>query len=245
MTGPFAILEAARRLAEPDELVKFTLIYDGDLPSAGNKSKPIEASHIRNVFHDQLADLWDSHVILRQLARTARIWEGTIYDGTRHRQMPGKLPDYTDPIRPPNRDLFPATPYEVDLCEPIAIPNVGGFVPLVRNSLHLSCFVDVLFLRHEEPFSLMRQGGDLDGRLKTLFDGLKMPNPKDEYKGHAPTADPLYVVLEDDALISDFSVKSGRLLGRGEKKKHAVRLTVDITIKVLRVCDQNQCLIGG
>ena len=85
----------------------------------------------------------------------------------------------------------------------------------------------------------------MDGRLKTLFDALKMPNPKDEYKGHAPIADPLYVVLEDDALISDFSIKSGRLLGRGAKRKHEVRLTVDITIKVLRVFDQNQCLIGG
>jgi hypothetical protein len=91
----------------------------------------------------------------------------------------------------------------------------------------------------------MRQGGDLDGRLKTLFDGLKMPNPKDAYKGLTPTADTLYVALEDDALVSDFSVKSGRLLGRGTKKKHEVRLTVDITVKVLRVFDQNQCLIGG
>jgi hypothetical protein len=122
---------------------------------------------------------------------------------------------------------------------------VGGFIPLVRHSLYLACAVDVLFLRHEEPFSLMRQGGDLDGRLKTLFDGLRMPGPNDEYKGHTPTADPLYVVLEDDALISDFSIKSGRLLGRGAKKKHQVRLTVDVTVKVLRVFDQNQCLTGG
>jgi hypothetical protein len=221
------------------------LIYDGDLPSAGNKSKPMEASHIRNVFHDQLADLWDSHVILRQLARTARVWEGTIFRGRHHEQMPTKLSDFTDPVRPPNQHSYPNPPYEVDLCEPIAVPNVGGFVPLVRHSLYLACAVDLLFLRHEEPFSLMRQGGDLDGRLKTLFDGLKMPNPKDEYKGLTPTADPLYVVLEDDALISDFSIKSGRLLGRGAKKKHEVRLTVDITVKVLRVFDQNQCLIGG
>ena len=52
--------------------MKFTLIYDGDLPSAGNKTQPVAASRIRNEFHDQLADLWTSHVILRQLARTAR-----------------------------------------------------------------------------------------------------------------------------------------------------------------------------
>jgi hypothetical protein len=115
----------------------------------------------------------------------------------------------------------------------------------VRNSLYLACGVDILFLRHEEPYNLMRQGGDLDGRIKTLFDGLKMPDPRSEYKGLNPTADPLYVVLEDDALISDISIKSGRLLGEKAKAKHAVRLTIDITIKVLRVFDQNQCLLGG
>jgi hypothetical protein len=101
---PFAILEATRRLAEPDELVKFTLIYDGDLPSAGNKSKPMEASHIRNVFHDQLADLWESHVIL---ARTARVWEGKIFGGSRLRQMPTKLSDYSDPNLPQTGNLTP------------------------------------------------------------------------------------------------------------------------------------------
>jgi hypothetical protein len=237
MTAPFAILEAARRLAEPEELVKFTLIFDGDLPSAGNKPRPIEASNIRNIFHDQLADLWENHVILRQLARTARVWPNVSFAAMRP-NTPKPLPDFNDPISAPQ-------PHEVDLCKPIEVPKVGRFIPLVRSSLYLSCAVDLLFLRHEEPFSLMRQGGDLDGRLKTLFDALKMPHPNDEYKGAAPTADPLYVVLEDDSLISDFSVKSGRLLGRGEKKKHAVRLTVDITVKVLRVCDQNQCLMSG
>jgi hypothetical protein len=123
-----------------------------------------------------------------------------------------------------------------------------------RRKLHSDCAqLSLSQLRRRCPVSTARRadvahalGGDLDGRLKTLFDALKMPDPKDPvYKGNPPTDDPLYVVLEDDALISDFSVKSGRLLGRGAKKKHEVRLTVDITIKVLRVFPQNQILIGG
>lgn len=235
--SPFAIIEAARRLAEPDELVKFTLIYDGDLPSSGNKPKPEFASAIRNVFHDQLADLWDSHIVMRQLARTARVYKNK-QDIIGPRSAITELSHFDEPIKP-------ATANQIDLCAPIPIPKVGDFIPLVRKSLYLACAVDILFLRHEEPFTLMQQGGDLDGRLKTLFDSLKMPNPRDAYRGMPPTADPLYVVLEDDALISDFSVKSGRLLGRGAKKKHEVRLTVDITVKVLRVFDPNQCLIGG
>jgi hypothetical protein len=136
-------------------------------------------------------------------------------------------------------------PGQTDLCAPIAVPKVGSYLPLVRNSLCLACAVDILFLRHEKPYQLMRQGGDLDGRIKTLFDGLKMPNPKDEYVGTTPTKDPLYVVLEDDALICDISVRSGRLLGNRTTDKHAVRLTIDITVKVLRVFEQNLCLFGG
>jgi|HubBroStandDraft_4_1064222.scaffolds.fasta_scaffold215058_3 hypothetical protein len=91
----------------------------------------------------------------------------------------------------------------------------------------------------------MKQGGDLDNRIKTLFDGLKMPDPADKYVGEVPTADPLCVVLEDDALISDISIKSGRLLGNRAKDKRAVRLTIDITVKVLQVIEQNQLLLGG
>ncbi|HEX3431654.1 MAG TPA: hypothetical protein VHT03_12290 [Rhizomicrobium sp.] len=217
--------------------MKFTLIYDGDLPSSGNRPKPIEASNIRNHFHDQLRDLWDSHVVLRKLARTARVHEGYGEDiAATNRNTKW---DYRGPIPPVRRGY-------IDLCAPIFVPSANtSFVPLIRNSLHLASALEITFLRHEEPFALMKNGGDLDGRLATLFDALQMPNPKHEYVGSQPTENPLYTVLEDDALISDFSIRSGRLLGERTRKPHAVRLQVDVTIKVLRVTDDNQSLIGG
>jgi hypothetical protein len=67
--------------------MKFTLTYDGDLPSSGNKSTTPDVSRIRNYFHDQLVDLWDSHIVLRELARTARVPKITIYT-ERRRDMP-------------------------------------------------------------------------------------------------------------------------------------------------------------
>lgn len=235
---PLSYWEGVRLLAEPFELMKFTLIYDGDLPSAGNKSKPIIASRIRNVFHDQLADLWKTHVIFRQLARTART-KLTGFplgrDGVYH---PSVLSNFDDSVPSLN-------PGQTDFCAPINVPGAGSFIPAIRHSLYLACSVDILFLRHEEPFTLLKQGGDLDGRIKTLFDALRMPNPQDEYVGEPITADPLYVLLEDDALIYEFSLKSGRLLGTDSTKKHEVRLSVDVTIKVLRVFEQNLCLVGG
>jgi hypothetical protein len=236
---PRSIWSMVRSRAEPEILVKFSLIYDGDLPSAGNKPQPKAASRMRNEFHEQLADLWERHVILRQLRHEARVFNQRMGDLTLEISAP-TLPDYRG--APP-----PLRPNQIDLCAPIPVPSAGvNFLPLVRNSLYLACAVDILFLRHEEPMSLMRQGGDLDGRLKTLFDALKMPDPKNPYKGLAPAADPLCVVLEDDALISDLSVKTGRLLGPNTKDfQHAVHLTVDITVKVLRVFPQNLCLVGG
>lgn len=215
--------EAVRQLAEPFELMKFTLIYDGDLPSSGNNGKPIPASRIRNELHHQLADLWDTSIVLRELARSGyRPSQGPYMSTERY-----PLPEKAD-----IEAYAPLPPDFVRHCAPIPHPGAKvSFLPLVRKSLYLACAVDVLFLRHEEPFQLMRQGGDIDGRMKTLFDALKMPNPADPYVGDVPTADPLYVVLEDDALISDISVKSGRLLGDRTKNKHAVRLTIDVTIK--------------
>ena len=231
-----AYWEALRRLAEPLELMKFTLIYDNDLP-AGDSSRCVYASKIRNTFHDQLVDLWDSHVIFRTLRHTARTPICSEAIETDILIPFSGWPEFRG-------DPPPLQPGQTDLCAPIAVSGLGEFVPLIRNSLCLGCSVDILFLRHEEPLKLLKAGGDLDNRIKTLFDGLRMPN-KGEGHGETPTADPLYVVMEDDALITDISVRSGRLLGNRTKKPHAVRLTIDITVKVLRVFSQNQSLIGG
>jgi hypothetical protein len=216
--------------------MKFTLIYDDDLP-AGDSSRAVYASKIRNKFHEQMADLWDSHVVCRALSHTART-PIIVSEVTKRSSGPFKWAEFEG-------DPPPLAPGQIDLCEPLPVPHVGRFIPLVRHSLCLACAVDILFLRHEEPFKLLQKGGDLDNRLKTLFDGLKMPNPKDKYVGEHPTADPLYVVAEDDALIYDFSVKSGKLLGNRAKKEHAVKLIVDVTIKVLFVLPQNQSLVAG
>jgi len=239
---PIAYWEALRSLAEPFELMKFTLIYEGDLPASANTSKPAYVSRIRDSFHDQLADLWDSHIILRQLQRTARtrpdiVTGPPIPAGVAPPYTPSKLPDYLGPIP----KLLPG---QIDFCAPIQVPNSAAYIPLVRESLHLACAVDVLFLRHEDPGALVLQGGDIDGRIKTLFDALRMPSEAEEKAGGVPTANPLYCLLESDTLISDLSVKTGRLLGDRAKKPHTVRLTIDVAVKVLRVRSENLCLVG-
>ncbi len=237
---PISYWEALRQLAEPFKLMKFTLIYDDNLP-AGQNSRATYASKMRNIFHDQLKDLWRSDARLRQLERTARTIPLHLGAG-----FFGGGPAHFSPVDPPNYEdqIPPLLEGQTDLCAPIEVKGVGNFKPLVRKSLSLFCHVDILFLRHDEPFTLLKKGGDLDNRIKILFDGLRKPDSPDELGGEVLTADPLYVALEDDALIHGFSVRTGKLLGVEKDKHHRVRLTIDINVKVARVREQNLCLIG-
>jgi hypothetical protein len=221
--------------------MKFTLVYDGDLPASGNVSKAAYAAMIRNGLHVQLADLWNRDILLRALARTARTIPNPgagYYVGREPIWSPSELPNYDEPI-PPLREG------QTDFCAPIPVLNVGSFIPLVRNSLYLACELDILFLRHDDDLRVLQKGGDLDNRIKTLFDGLKMPKQVEEQGGVKPAANPLYVLLQDDALIHSFSVRTGKLLGHSVEREGLVRLNIDVTIKVLRVFHANDCLIGG
>jgi hypothetical protein len=235
-----AYWEALRRLAEPFELMKFTLIYDGPLP-AGDGKRAFYAAQIRNKLHVQMRDLWDNHIIFRQLARTARTITNPgagYYVGSEPIWTPAKLSDYDGPIPPLMQG-------QVNFCEPIVVAGAGLFLPIVRHSLYLACAIDILFLRHEEPMHLFKLGGDIDNRIKCFFDALTIPSADQAKAGEAPYAEPLCCLLEDDILISDFSIRTGRLLGNDEKARYDVRIQADITIKVLRVMDQNLCLVGG
>ena len=245
--NPLAYWKGLRALAEPFELMKFSLTYQDDLPSTGNKPNPAEVARIRNCFHDQLFDLWESHVILRELARTARVPRITYMEETTDPEPDYSrftLPDFKEPIPPLESG-------HIDLCAPIDTDTEKkqtkvAYRPLVRSTLGLSCALDILFLRQEEPGKLVLQSGDIDGRMKCLFDALRMPTRAEEDAGGiTPAANPLQCLLESDSLITDFSIRTGRLLGvPPQKRSNRVHLIIDVMIKVLRFTIWNQCLIG-
>jgi len=132
-----------------------------------------------------------------------------------------------------------------DLCPPI-VHGGSGYLPLVRKSLGLACELDVIFLRKGDPGATISQGGDLDNRIKTLFDGLRMPAPTEAPQPNigAPVANPLYCLLESDALIHDFAVRPDRLLNRPSGSEKEVKLIISITVKVLEVMIANMPLLG-
>lgn len=89
------------------------------------------------------------------------------------------------------------------------------FLPLIGRTFgSVACSLDILFLRRDQPGNLIKHGGDIDNRIKVLFDALKMPERCDELDGSSPDADenPFYCLLEDDRLITDVKITTDRLL---------------------------------
>jgi hypothetical protein len=70
-------------------------------------------------------------------------------------------------------------------------------------------------LRRDQPGNVIVSGGDLDNRLKVLFDALRLPQNCDEVLNvpvGQPDDGPIFVLMEDDRLIVDVKVASDRLL---------------------------------
>ncbi len=95
--------------------------------------------------------------------------------------------------------------------------NDFRFLPLVGSifgGIDTVCSVDILFLRRDAPGKIVSGGGDIDNRLKTLLDALKMPKPGELRPQEQPEAgdNPFFCLLQDDSLITQISVTTDRLL---------------------------------
>ena len=88
------------------------------------------------------------------------------------------------------------------------------FVPLVSSKLHGVAELDVVMLRPGAPGKILKGGGDIDNRLKTLLDALKVPDNNALPAGCSPQSgeDPFYCLLEDDKLVTAVRLEADRLL---------------------------------
>ena len=110
-----------------------------------------------------------------------------------------------------------------------------NFVPLVTRDLQLSCGLHVLFLRPDPPGEVLRSG-DIDNRLKTLFDALRRPTETGEFGGYDQPVEeekPFFCLLEDDSLVSQIAVETDILLQDvgGGFDDNAARLVISVTLK--------------
>ena len=84
------------------------------------------------------------------------------------------------------------------------------FAPLVTTAIDLICELDITML---DPSDSLVKTGDIDNRLKTLFDALTCPDANqiksiDSFNKQ----DTYYALLEDDKLITSFAIKTNKLL---------------------------------
>lgn len=126
--------------------------------------------------------------------------------------------------------------------EPQRFQNLSGFtfVPLVSTYLRAIAELDIIMLRPEPPGSIVTQSGDIDNRLKTLLDSLRIPQNEQEIpSGDSPkeNENPFFCLLEDDNLITKITVSTDRLLKPGCDSS-LVSLMIHVKTKVLMVmCD--------
>jgi len=114
----------------------------------------------RQRFHPQLKRLWDTTPFLK----------------TGGRSRPSALLIEDSPDIPPFDVAALAAKYSL---------YGWNFVPFVTEELNLICGLDILFLRPSAPGQLV-SGGDLDNRLKTLFDALRIPEASERYADRVP-----------------------------------------------------------
>ena len=192
----------------------FFLRYRGQLPSTSARNKRVREKHeIRLYLHSQLADLW-------------------------------KIDPRLSGFRPETFQIGVLKRNQVEVPRPIQgeekffyqIPLAGyRFIPLITRPHELLCHLQIYFLRPEDPGAIVRAGGDLDNRLKTLFDALRMPHSVKEIPGPPSKTDQVFFcLLEDDALITKVSVETGRLLGptEGSQPESDVELLIHVLVKI-------------
>jgi hypothetical protein len=176
----------------------FLLRYRGELPA--HKQCAEEKNAIRSRLHLQLFHMSQAQPLM-----------GGVFDPKiETAKMVGRRMN-VDHLRKPAFDTAAPT-LGPNLFFRVAVGDYF-FIPLVSRPHELVCESEIRWLRRERAGSLVQEGGDLDNRLKNLFDSLRMPHSPDELKGLSSgfRGQNMLCLLEDDALITKFSIDTHRI----------------------------------
>ena len=118
------------------------------------------------------------------------------------------------------------------------------FVPLVVRELELLCSIDILFLRLGEPGHMISRAGDVDNKLKTIFDALCVPRDASQlgpYTSPGSDEDPFFCLFQDDSLITKASVETDVLLQptSDPPNPNDVRLVITVRLRPGRITAEN------
>jgi hypothetical protein len=193
--------------------MEFRLTYAGPLSATqgnevGGRAKRQHKHDIRKRFHPQLKQLREITPFLKT--------------GERSGPSTFLLEESPDPPRLDIESL--AAKYGVD---------GWNFVPLVTEELNLICELDILLLRPQRPGKVI-SAGDLDNRLKTLVDALRIPKKGEGYADLPQESDekPFHCLLADDSIISKVSIETDQLLELlDSRNSNDVRLVITVRLR--------------
>ncbi len=193
--------------------MEFRLTYQGELfssqPTDTQSKVDRRAGHkhsIRRVFHKQLKRLWEITPFLKNGGGGGPV---ALVTGKGH-----------SPV------------YDIaSLAKRHALYG-WNFVPLVTQDLDLLCGLEILFLRPDKPGKLW--AGDIDNRIKTLFDTLRIPDAQENYshKQRLDGENPFFCLLEKDELITKVSVETDQLLDFDERNEKIGDVKLVMTVRI-------------
>jgi hypothetical protein len=200
--------------------MEFRLTYNGPLystqgdPPQHQQDKRAGHKHIlRRAFHKQLKRLWEITPYLRNE-------EGIAHLRTIH-QIGGAGGE----------------PHTIERLSAKHALFGFNFVPLVTYDMDLLCGLEILFLRPDKPGHVM-WAGDLDNRIKTLIDALRIPKANERYDQMVQAADekPFFCLLEEDELVTKLAVESDQLLQfESPDTMGEVRLVITVRIRAYQM----------
>lgn len=207
--------------------MRFILKYAGeDLKSSGNsQSRTEEKQLLRAHWHVQLKEIWDASNVLRHIDRS-------------------KLPE---PVS--KQDVWDVG--DEKLVSDVPLKGFmyrrklhdSWFVPLITPRMEAQCRLAILLGRPTKPGKLIYEGGDIDGRLKTLFDSLAVPKNVEQVSSGDCSLTEYLCLLGDNSLITDVSIESYQLLG--EKRPHWVDIHAEVAITAVTPMSGTYTLLFG
>ncbi|MCA1562254.1 MAG: hypothetical protein LC753_01505 [Acidobacteria bacterium] len=202
-----------------ESAVKFTLHYQGDLPACTqSNTRSKEKHYLRGKFNPQLERLWKTEPLLEKIINQRQPFYAFRVTG-------GRI------ASPPDHDAM----HEMVWLD--GLENYW-FVPLATRRNGLGCRLDIKWMRPGRPGSVINpNGGDLDNRLKTLFDALRIPHEAKEARGADDRAgkpsEHFYCLLEDDSLITDVCIATEPLLAPESTSPSESQLAIGVTLHVI------------
>jgi len=109
------------------------------------------------------------------------------------------------------------------------------FAPLVCSILKLFCQLDITILVPEETGVISHWSGDIDNRLKTLFDALQCPDANQirSVKESFTDKQLFFCLLENDKLVTSVNVRTHTLLR--SKNKADVSVLIYVIVKATQL----------